>query len=87
MSELEILGCLTTCVLAPKPIDTGTLRHFAASDVNLSQRSVGNTDVAASDWRAAAEAGGRLAFEEAVAMPEITAEPLAWLWRSAGGTI
>jgi hypothetical protein len=48
---------------------------------------VGNTDVAASDWRAAAEAGGRLAFEEAVAMPEITAEPLAWLWRSAGGTI
>lgn len=70
---------LTTCALAPEPIGTGTLQHFAASDDNL-------PNVAASDWRAEAEARGRLAYEAAVAEPQTTAEQLelAWLWGKEG---
>ena len=66
---------LTTCALARKPIAIGLPRHRAESDDNL-------TDVAASDWRGEAEARGRAAYENAVAEPQTTAEPLAWLWRS-----
>jgi hypothetical protein len=73
---------LTTCALARKPIAIGLPRHRAESDDNLTERSARNPDVAASDWRGEAEARGRAAYENAVAEPQTTAEPLAWLWRS-----
>ena len=74
MSEVEIPRCFTTYEIAPKPLGMGTLQHFTASDDNL--------PVAASDWRAEAEARGRAAYEAAAAEPQTTEEPLAWLWGS-----
>jgi hypothetical protein len=41
------------------------------------------TETPAVDWRAAAEARGRAAFEQAVAEPRPAPEPaLSWLWKS-----
>ena len=65
-------SCIATSKCDPRPIS----QHRAQSDFNLR-----NTDIAASDWRAEAEARGRAAFEAAVVEPPKAADPLGWLWR------
>jgi hypothetical protein len=70
-------GCIATSKCDPMPIS----QHRAESDFNLPKRNARNTDIAASDWRDEAIARGRTAYESAVAEPETTADPLAWLWR------
>jgi hypothetical protein len=72
-----IPGCLEPRALAQRPTNPGIPRVSATLNVNL-------PNVAASDWRAAAEARGRAAFENAVEL-QTTAEPLAWLWGGQRG--
>lgn len=55
-------------------------RHLAGCGDNLPNCTARSTNVAASDWRAEAEAAGRAASEAILAEPQTIAEPLAWLW-------
>ena len=71
------IGCIATSKRDSRPISQGP----GKSDDNLPKRNARNTDIAASDWRDEAIARGRTAYESAVAEPETTADPLAWLWR------
>ena len=68
-------GSISTSKRDSRPIS----QHRAESDLNLSKR-----DAPVSDWRAEAEARGRRAACEAMADPQTTAEPLAWLWGAGG---
>ena len=72
------IGCFATSRCVSEPI----LRGSGKSDYNLPKCIARNTDLAASDWRAEAEARGRAAYEAAAAEPQTTEEPLAWLWGS-----
>ena len=74
------VGCFATSKCVSEPI----LRGSGKSDYNLPKCIARNTDLAASDWRAEAEARGRAAFDTAAAVPSTTVDPLAWLWGGSG---